>query len=127
MKQEEECPRVRGTNSRMVQGGSSCTRAPYLDAVRNVVNYEYCPAVLMAREGYLELEYLHLASGLGPSFLSIDGFAGRTLQTSVLRRSRVPQTEPVALRECLGAATWGTGGLTAPQQVPGLSPHSLLA
>lgn len=85
----------------MVQGGSSRARAPYLDAVRNVVNYEYCPTVLMAGEGHLELEDLHLPPGLGPSFLSVDGLAGRTLQTSVLRQSRAPQTEPAALSERL--------------------------
>ena len=51
----------------------------YLNAMRNVVNYEYRPAVLMAREGHLEAEHFHLPPRLGPSFFSIDGFAGRTL------------------------------------------------
>lgn len=70
---------------------------PYLDAMRNVVNYEYRPAVLMTGEGHLELEHLHLPPGLGPSFLSIDGFARRTLQTSVLRQGRMPHAELAAL------------------------------
>lgn len=52
---------------------------PYLNAMRDIVNYEYCPAVLVAWERHLELEHFHLPSGLRPSFLSIDGFAGRTL------------------------------------------------
>lgn len=60
--------------------------SPYLNAMRNVVNYEYCTAVLVAREGHLEPEHFHLPPGLGPSFLSIDGFAGRTLQTAILTR-----------------------------------------
>lgn len=52
---------------------------PHLNAMGNVVNDEYCPAVLMTWEGHLELEHLHLPPGLGPCFLSVDGFAGRTL------------------------------------------------
>lgn len=114
---------MRETDSRTVQGGSSRAGAPYLDAVRNVVNYEYCPAVLVTGEGYLELEYLHLPPGLGPSFLPIDGLTGRTLQTSILTQSRAPRTELVALREGL-ARPPGVKGGAGPHLFPRLLPST---
>lgn len=73
--------RVRGGRRGLLSRG-----APHLDAVRNVVDDEDGPAVLMAWQRYLELEHLHLAPGLRPGLLPIDGLAGRALQASVLER-----------------------------------------
>ena len=72
--------------------------APHLNAVGNVVDYEDRPAVLVAGEGHLKREHLHLPPGLGPSLLPIDRFAGGTLQASVLGQGRRSWTEPVAPR-----------------------------
>lgn len=70
--------------------------APHLNAVGNVVDYEDRPAVLVAGEGHLKREHLHLPPGLGPSLLPIDRLAGGTLQASVLGQGRRSWTEPVA-------------------------------
>ena len=72
--------------------------APHLNAVGNVVDYEDCPTVLVAREGHLKCEHLHLPPGLGPSLLPVDRFAGGTLQASILGQGRRSWTELVALR-----------------------------
>lgn len=62
---------------------------PHLDAMLDVVNNEYSPAVFVARERRMVLEYLHLSPRLCSSLLPIDGFARWTLQTPVLEKTDV--------------------------------------
>lgn len=60
---------------------------PHLDAVRDVVNNEYSPAVFVAWERHVDPEHLHLSPWLCSCLLPIDGFARRTLQTPILERA----------------------------------------
>lgn len=76
--------RARWSGRGVLRNGDS---APYLDAVRDVVNNEYSPTVFVAWEGHVEPEHLHLPPRLRSSLLPIDGLARRTLHTPILERA----------------------------------------
>ena len=70
----------------------------HLNASADVIHDLDCPAVPVAREGLGESGDLHLPFGLSTSFLSIDGFTRRALQTPVLQgeRSRYQSSTPTS-------------------------------
>lgn len=65
----------------------------HLDAPADVIDNPDCPTVLVSWEGLGERGDLHLPFGLGPGFLSVDGFTGGTLQTAILPGEREATSE----------------------------------